>query len=258
MGLEISSTLGVGAINSNIYLPKNRFNIGFGQSLEDDRFERQSIERYTSEAAIKRMINSNPKVKNIVKSFNPEMKLNLNELQELLSKHASDTQTIAKGIAENLPFSLKNKVDLKAIDDAAYLHDIGKVLIPENILNKAGKLTDEEIKIMHTHSNIGYEMLKTTDISSTTLNLVRNHHQNAKKTGYPWVNQNFNADLNLQILSTSDKYSALTENRVYKEALTPKQALTIIYQDVKEGKLHPFIFKALVNHVNNSSLSKVS
>ncbi len=258
MGLEISRSLGVGGISSNIYINRNRYNTGFGQNNVSDTFERQSVERYATEAAINRMINSNPKIKKIVKNFNPQMQLNIQELKELLNNHASDTQKIAQGIAENLPFSLKNKVNLKAIDDAAYLHDIGKVLIPANILNKAGKLTDDEIKIMHTHSEIGYEMLKTTDINPETLNIVRNHHQNAKKTGYPWVGNDFNADLNLQILSASDKYSALTENRVYKEALTPKQALTIIYQDVKEGKLHPFIFKALVNHVNNSTLSKVS
>lgn len=261
MGLEIARPLGVGGINPNIYINRNSFNTGFGQQLDADRFERQSVERYTSEAAIKRMINANPKIKKIVKNFNPEMKLNLAELKELLNNHSSDTQKIAIGIAENLPFSLRNKVNLKAIDDAAYLHDIGKVLIPENILNKAGKLNDNEIKIMHTHSELGYELLKTTDISPITLNLVRNHHQNAKKTGYPWVSNDFNADLNLQILSASDKYSALTENRVYKEALTPKQALTIIYQDVKEGKLHPFIFKALLNHINNinnNTLSRVS
>ena len=257
MGLEISRPISVGGINPNIYINRN-YRTGFGQSLNADTFERQSIERYTSETAIKRMINSNPQIQKIAKNFNPQMQLNLTELKELLNNHASDTQKIAKGIAENLPFSLRNKVDLKAIDDAAYLHDIGKVLIPENILNKAGKLDDNEIKIMHTHSELGYELLKTTDISPITLNLVRNHHQNAKKTGYPWVGNDFNADLNLQILSASDKYSALTENRVYKEALTPKQALTIIYQDVKEGKLHPFIFKALVNHVNSSQLSKVS
>ena len=258
MGLEISRSLGVGGISSNIYINRNRYNTGFGQNNVSDTFERQSVERYATEAAINRMINSNPKIKKIVKNFNPQMQLNIQELKELLNNHASDTQKIAQGIAENLPFSLKNKVNLKAIDDTAYLHDIGKVLIPANILNKAGKLTDDEIKIMHTHSEIGYEMLKTTDINPETLNIVRNHHQNAKKTGYPWVGNDFNADLNLQILSASDKYSALTENRVYKEALTPKQALTIIYQDVKEGKLHPFIFKALVNHVNNSTLSKVS
>lgn len=69
--------------------------------------------------------------------------------------------------------------------DAAYLHDIGKVLIPVNILNKAGKLDERETEIMHKHSELGYELLKSTDIDKKTLNLIRNHHQNAKKTGYP-------------------------------------------------------------------------
>lgn len=258
MGLEISRPIGAGIVSANIYTNRNRFNVGFGSNSASDTFERQSIEQYTTEAAIKRMINANPEIRKIVKKFNPEMHLNLAELKELLNNHASDTQKIAIALSQNLPFSLKNKVNIKAIEDAAYLHDIGKVLIPENILNKAGKLDDNEIKIMHKHSQLGYELLKTTGINPVTLNLIRNHHQNAKKTGYPWVGKDFNADLNLQIVSVSDKYSALTESRVYKEALTPKEALTIIYQDVKEGKLHPFIFKALVNHVNSNPLSKVS
>jgi HD-GYP domain-containing protein (c-di-GMP phosphodiesterase class II) len=56
--------------------------------------------------------------------------------------------------------------------------------------------------------------------------------------------------------STADKYSALIEKRSYKEALNPKEALTIIYQDVKEGKLHPFVFRALVDYA--SQLAKAS
>ena len=101
---------------------------------------------------------------------------------------------------------------------------------------------------MHTHSELSYELLKNSGLNDKTLKLIRNHHQNAKRTGYPWVDQNFNADLNLQILSVADKYSALTEKRTYKEPMSPQQALTIIYQDVKEGKMHPFVFKALVNY----------
>ena len=66
------------------------------------------------------------------------------------------------------------------------------------------------------------------------------------------MNKDFKADLNLQILTMADKYSALTEKRPYKEAFTPKQALTIIYADVKDGKLHPFVFKALANYVNST------
>ena len=250
MGLEIARPLGVGGINPNIYINRNSFNTGFGQQLDADRFERQSVERYTSEAAIKRMINANPKIKKIVKNFNPEMKLNLAELKELLNNHSSDTQKIAIGIAENLPFSLRNKVNLKAIDDAAYLHDIGKVLIPENILNKAGKLDDNEIKIMHTHSELSYELLKHSDIDTRTLDLIKYHHQNPLKSGYPQAKPDFNADINLQVLSAADKFSALTEKRPYKEPLSNEQALGIMYKDVKEGKMHPFIFKALVAHVH--------
>jgi HD-GYP domain-containing protein (c-di-GMP phosphodiesterase class II) len=100
---------------------------------------------------------------------------------------------------------------------------------------------------------LSYELLKNSGLGDKTLKLIRNHHQNAKRTGYPWVSNDFNADLNLQILSTADKYSALTEKRAYKESMTPKQALTVIYGDVKEGKLHPFVFKALVNYAENLS-----
>ena len=56
-------------------------------------------------------------------------------------------------------------------------------------------------------------------------------------------------------LSIADKYSALTESRAYKKSMTPKQALTIIYQDVKDGKLHPFVFKALVNYAAEKSIN---
>jgi len=255
MGLEISRPLSVGGINPNIY--KN----AYVQSFGGDTFEFTTNGRYTTEPAIRKMLASNPKIKNIVKNFNPEMNLNMTELRELLKGHATDTQNITAQIIENLPFSLKNKVDTKAIADAAYLHDLGKVLIPAEILNKAGRLDDKETEIMHRHSELSYELLKNTGINQKTLNLIRNHHQNAKRTGYPWVGNDFNADLNLQILSTADKYSALTETRTYKAPLTDKEALTIIYQDVKDGKLHPFVFKALVDSLklrteDNLSLSQ--
>ena len=64
-------------------------------------------------------------------------------------------------------------------------------------------------------------------------------------------------DINLQILNIADKYSALTEKRVYKEALTPKQALTIIYSDVKKGNVHPFLFQALVKAVTPPQPAKI-
>ena len=256
MGLEINKPLSVGGITPNINVNRNRY-IGFGNQTADT-FESTSVERFTSENAIKRMIENNQKVKNLAKNFNPNMNLNMEELRDLLKNHATDTKNIAIGISENLPFALQNRVDMKNLENAAYLHDLGKVLIPKEILNKPAKLTDDETKIMHTHSELSYELLKNSGLSEKTLKLIRNHHQNAKKTGYPWVGNDFNADLNLQILSVADKYSALTEKRTYKEPLSSKQALTIIYKDVEDGKLHPFVFKALVNYSQSPNAVSVA
>jgi len=256
MGLEINRPLGVGGITPNISVNRNRY-IGFGNQTADT-FESNSVERFTTENSLKKMVENNPKVRNIAKNFNPNMNLNMEELRDLLKNHATDTKNIAKGIAENLPFALQNRVDMKSLEDAAYLHDLGKVLIPPEILNKPAKLTDDETKIMHTHSELSYELLKNTGLSDKTLKMIRNHHQNAKKTGYPWVGNDFNADLNLQILSVADKYSALTEKRTYKEPLSSKQALTIIYKDVEDGKLHPFVFKALVNYSQSPNAVSVA
>lgn len=257
MGIEIGRPLGVGGINSNITVDRNRYRQSFGNTLQADTFERSGINRFTTESSIKQMINANPKIINILKEVNAPLTINMKELNQVLANHATDTKKIAKGITEHLPFSLQNRVDTKALLDAAYLHDIGKVLIPANILNKAGKLDEKETEIMHKHSELGYELLKSTDIDKKTLNLIRNHHQNAKKTGYPFVDNSFNADINLQILSIADKYSALTEKRPYKEPLDAKQALTIIYRDVQDGKLHPFVFKALVNYASEKVTAPV-
>ena len=258
MGLEINGAFSVGALQPNTRVDRNRYNTGFTTSLNADTFQSSSVKYYASENFIKKSINTNPRIRAIVKDFNPDMNLNIEELNDLLKNHASDTQKIINGIADNLPFSLRNRVDVNAINDAAYLHDLGKVLIPPEVLNKPARLDSRETKIMHTHSELSYELLKNSKFGDKTLKLIRNHHQNAKKTGYPWVGRDFNADLNLQILSAADKYSALTEKRTYKEPMPPQKALTIIYQDVKDEKLHPFVFKALVNYVNALDIPRVA
>ena len=103
---------------------------------------------------------------------------------------------------------------------------------------------------MQHHAILGYEMLKTTDLDNETLKLIENHHQNAQKTGYPQVEENFVADLNAQILSAADMYTALREKRAYKPAMGKNEALAIIHKDMKDGKIHPLVFKALVDYAN--------
>jgi len=249
LGINLVKPLGVSGISSNLAISPYRY--GFGNNLYTDNFQNISVTRYMSETAIRQAINTNPNINTILHDNNMPVKLNMKELEELAQNHAQHTQNIAGGIINSLPQNLKELVDVKSVKDAAFLHDIGKVLIPAEILNKGGKFNDAEKEIMSKHSELGYELLKNSGIDLKTLKLIKYHHQNMSHSGYPKVPQDFFADINLQILTAADKYSALTEKRCYKDALDSKRALALIYKDVKEGNLHPFVFKALVNYVNS-------
>ncbi len=257
MGTEI---LGLPYLNGikpyNAAYPKSVYPV-YGKNLSEDTFEKKGVEKYTAKAFIEKSIALNPVIKDIIGDVNPDMLLNMKELNELSNSHSLITRETAAGIANHLPLALKLKVKPKALADAAYLHDIGKVLIPTQILNKSGKLNETEEEIMHRHSNLSYELLKSSDLDPYTLNLILYHHQNSQKTGYPYLQKGFKADINLQILSCADKYSALTEKRPYKEQMSPAQALTIIYKDVKKGTLSPFVFTALAAYARENAVKSL-
>lgn len=229
----------------------NNNSLPFGNKIEKDSFQNNSVERYYDETRIKEMIAKSPELKEILIKNKLPVNLNMKELIELKQGHCRESAELCGKIYKFLPYSLKNAVNLKDLKDGAMLHDFGKVLIPAEILNKHGKLTDKEFKIMHLHSELGYQLLKNSGLNNEVLSLIRYHHDN-------FQNNNFVPDINLQILNIADKYSALTENRVYKNALTPKQALTIIYSDVKKGKVHPFLYNSLVQAIENTETQTVA
>ena len=242
----------VPAVSVNSQPPQR---VRFDTNTPVDSFESTNPVRYTSEYMINKLASDNKQLQSILKSSGIPYRLNMGELNKLLQGHCTDTQRIAEGIVHNLPFALESKADIAAIKDAAYLHDIGKVFIPDEILNKTTKLTPQETEIVHKHPELGYELLKNTGINPKTLLLIRNHHQDAKKSGYPVVDKQFIADLDLQILSIADKYSALTEERAYKKAMSREQALTIIRADVRNGKINPLVYNALVNYTDETAMS---
>lgn len=229
----------------------NNYSVPFGNDLNQDSFQNNSVERLYNEKTIQSMISQNLELRKILDEHNLPARLNMNELLNLKNGHCRESANLCGEIYKVLPSSLKNSVNLKDLKDAAMLHDFGKVLVPAEILNKHGKLTDEEFRIMHLHSELGYQLLKNANLNNEVLSLIRYHHDN-------FQNNNFVPDINLQILNIADKYSALTENRVYKQALTPKQALTIIYSEVKKGNVHPFLYKALVQAVKNTETQTVA
>ena len=192
--------------------------------------------KYLSEKSISEMVKINTEIDKIFKRMRVPMKINMGILHNLIKNHLPHTKKIALGIASHLPKEYKKMVNKKSLMEATSLHDIAKVIIPENIINKAGALNDDERAIMQEHAELSYEMLKTTDLSPETLNLIKNHHHNS------------DSDINLQILSMADIYSALREKRSYKDAMTRSQALSILKQETQKGKFHPYVYNALVDY----------
>ena len=230
------------SLNPNVQIGKKVY---FGMYGVGDSFQSTSPIVLFDEKKINQMISQNPEIKNILNKNNIPVKLNMEELQNLRDNHCKDTMEISVAIAKNLPPALKQYVDMKNLKEGSLLHDIGKVLIPNEILNKNGALTPQEHAVMDLHAELGYQMLRTTGIDNEVLRLVRYHHKN----DIP--------DINLQILNLADKYSALTEKRVYKNELSPKQALTIIYSDVKSGEVDPMLFNALVKSIYDKESPRI-
>lgn len=167
----------------------------------------------------------------------------------MAQKHHTATRIIAAQIYSALPKELKSEINLPELQQAAMLHDYGKVLIPKEILNKKGGLTPEEKKIMELHSEFGYELLKQQGVKENVLKLIKYHHQKPDGSGYPAANQDFKYDLSIQILEAADKYSALTEDRPYHKACTKNETLEIIYKDVESGIISQEVFDALKKSV---------
>lgn len=207
-----------------------------------------NLSKYLNEKSISEMIKVNSEIGKIFNKFKITIKIDMKILNNLVRNHLPQTRNIALGIANNLPHNFKSAVNRKALIEATSLHDIAKVIIPDNIINKAGALTPEEREIMEEHAILSYEMLKSTDLDKATLDLIKNHHQNPQKTGYPRVEENFVADVNLQILSMADIYSALREKRSYKDEMSKEQALAIINKETNQGKFHPSVYQALVDY----------
>lgn len=116
--------------------------------------------------------------------------------------------------------------ELKKLSQAALLHDIGKTCVPIEILNKPGKLTEEEFAEVKNHARYGYNMLKDHhDISSVTRNAILSHHENEDGSGYPRGLTSEKIHLFAKIIHIADVYDALTTKRVYKDAMNPADAL---------------------------------
>jgi putative nucleotidyltransferase with HDIG domain len=140
--------------------------------------------------------------------------------------HIRRVQVFATELAKRLGVS--DEAQLRGIETAALLHDMGKLAIPEFILNKPGKLTVTEFEKMKRHADIGADLLSSISFPYPVIPIVRHHHENWDGTGYPSQLAGHDIPLGARILSVVDCFDALTSDRPYRPRLSDAESFQII------------------------------
>lgn len=127
------------------------------------------------------------------------------------------------------------------LEYAAMLHDIGKAMVPKHILNKPGKLTQEEFEEMKNHVMYGVHILRLEGVEGAVIDLISKHHEKSSGHGYPLGQRNLSEDD--QVLAICDIYDAITTKRPYREALTRADAKECLIEDGYSKKLVILFFE---------------
>jgi len=157
--------------------------------------------------------------------------------------HIRRVQVYTLELAKRL--GVRDKGQLKAIETAALLHDMGKLAIPEHILNKPGKLTSAEFNKMKRHADIGADLLSSIKFPYPVVPIVRYHHENWDGKGYPSGIAGTDIPLGARILSVVDCFDALTSDRPYRPRLSAGEAFDILRQ--RRGSMYdPLVVDAFI------------
>lgn len=144
-----------------------------------------------------------------------------------LSGHSIYVRNLTMLLYKHLPFSLKNKINPVSIEYAALMHDVGKLAVPESILNKPAKLNEDEWKIMKNHPEAGVKMLSPIKSFDTIMPWIKYHHERIDGNGYYGL-KGKEIPLEARLICVADSYSAITMKRAYKEAKTYEEGIAIL------------------------------
>ena len=157
-------------------------------------------------------------------------------------EHVKRTQTLAGQVARWLGLSAE---EARVMRYAAVLHDIGKIGVPDDILNKPGKLTGEEWEVMHRHPRVGAGVVGKISGFELVAEVVVAHHERHDGLGYPRGLAGEEIPVGARVISAVDAYDAMTSDRPYREALTHEQAVAELEVN-SGGQFDPEIVEALI------------
>lgn len=172
--------------------------------------------------------------------------VSLRTISDYTYKHSVNVAVLSVLMGMGLGFK---KPMLKELAAAGLLHDIGKINIPVETMEKAGPLTEEEYELIKKHSEFGYEKIKNNiSISSKTKMGVYMHHENFNGTGYPMGLSGDQIYLFAKIIHIADVYDAITSERVYKRAQSPGEAVEFLMKNAGT-MFQPEFVKVFINYI---------
>lgn len=156
--------------------------------------------------------------------------------------HSQRVAAIARRLAES--FGIRGN-QLELIEIAGLLHDIGKLRVPESILEKPGKLTPEEYAAIRRHSFDTYRILKRVFYDSKIPTWAGYHHETMQGDGYPFQIDLSELDLEARLITVADIFQALAQNRPYRSRLPQNEIMAILWKQVETGELDRSIVSTL-------------
>lgn len=179
---------------------------------------------------------------------------NMRQYDDLTFAHCMNVALISNILASWLNLSQE---DIETATLCGLLHDIGKLAIPDQIIKKPGKLTDEEYRVIKTHTIEGYNILKDQKISDHIKNSALMHHEKCDGSGYPLGLSADKIDPFAKIVAIADVYDAMTAARVYRGPLCPFQVIEIFEKEGLQKYDAEYILKFLENVVNTYMNNRV-
>lgn len=149
-----------------------------------------------------------------------------------------------------------NKEDLDVLELAGLYHDIGKISIPDAIINKPGRLTKDEYEIIKTHTSIGYQILKAADEYSGLAEYALYHHERWDGQGYPRGLKGNEIPLFARIINVADSFEAMTADRPYRKGMSIENALTEINRCI-ETQFDPNLAEIFINMIKLEQLNQL-
>jgi diguanylate cyclase (GGDEF)-like protein len=230
---------------------RNLYNISLTIGNSTKEREDQAIQAVHLEAEEnlrrRKILNQNSSHSAILSSIMATLYAKSQETEE----HGQRLGEFCMMIGEYLGLSHSELDELRLLSQ---LHDIGKIGIEDQILNKPGSLTEEEWEIMKKHPEIGHRIAMTTPQLSHIAEYILNHHERWDGTGYPRGLKGKKIPLAARILAVSDAYDTMTQDRIYRKALSKEAALKEI-EDNAGTQFDPVIARLFVDLIRNQDMT---